>query len=167
MSYLFCDWKINSGNIKGQLVLLGFRLATLGTKNKFFFWILLPHLILYRLCVEWVLGIELPWKTQVGPGLIIYHGYALVINDGTVIGSNCIIRHSTTIGNKKLAAHQYSKSPVIGSNVDIGSNVCIIGPITIGDNVIIGAGSVIVKDVPKNSIVVGNPGKVIRTIDVE
>lgn len=160
---VFQDWQRNSKNIKGRLVLIGFRLSNLATKNKVLFLLLIPHLILYRVLVEWFLGIELPWKTRVGKGLAIYHGHALVINDGSIIGENCTLRHCTTIGNKQLSDGGFSNCPVIGDNVDIGSNVCIIGPIKVGDNVFVGAGSVVIKDVPSNSVVVGNPARVVKT----
>ena len=77
-----------------------------------------------------------------------------------VIGDNCVLRHCTTIGNKGIGLE--SKSPVIGNNCDIGSNVVIIGDVNLGDNASVGAGSVIVKSVPSNSIVVGNPGRIIK-----
>lgn len=54
------------------------------------------------------------------------------------------------------------KAPIIGSNVDIGANVSIIGPVNIGDNVIIGAGSVVVKNISSNKIAVGNPAKKVK-----
>jgi putative colanic acid biosynthesis acetyltransferase WcaB len=162
MHYIFCDWNRNKQNIKGRIVLAAFRIAHLGSKSLFSFILLLPFLLLYRLFVEWILGIELPYKTQVGKGLSLFHGQALVVNDGTKIGTNCTIRHATTIGNKQLADGTYSGSPIIGNNVDIGSNVCIIGPITIGDNVKIGVGTVVIKDVPSNVVIVGNPGRIIQ-----
>jgi putative colanic acid biosynthesis acetyltransferase WcaB len=122
---------------------------------------------LYTIITEWILGVELPCETQVGENLKLLHGIGLVINGNTVIGRNCILRHCTTIGNKQLTDGSYSTSPVIGNNVDIGSNVVIIGAINIGDNAIIGAGSVVVKDVPKGAIVAGNPAKIIRTTFLE
>lgn len=161
---IFCDFRRNKGNIKFQFILILFRIASLAKISRINFLFLIPFQIFYRFFVEWLLGVELPYKTEVGPGLIIYHGHALVINDSSIIGVNCVLRHSTTIGNKELSDGSYSRGPVIGNNVDIGSNVVILGPITIGDNVIIGAGSVVVKDVPSNSVVVGNPGRVIRNL---
>jgi putative colanic acid biosynthesis acetyltransferase WcaB len=159
---IFCDWKRNKKNIKGRLVLPAFRIAHLAANNKMLFIIFIPYLIFYRIVVEWILGIELPYKTLIGKGLSLYHGHALVVNDGTVIGEDCVLRHSTTIGNKLLSNGSFSQCPKIGNNVDIGSNVCIIGPIIIGNNVIIGAGSVVVKDVPPDSVVVGNPARIIK-----
>jgi putative colanic acid biosynthesis acetyltransferase WcaB len=159
--YLFQDWKANKSNIKAQLVLLFFRFCHLATKNKVVFILMIPVLIFYRVIVEWFLCIELPYKTKIGKGLKLYHGQALVINDGSVLGDNCEVRHCTTIGSKEMPDGSYSKSPVIGNNVKLGSNVCIIGPITIGNNVKVGAGTVIVKDVPADSVVVGNPARII------
>lgn len=141
-----------------------FRLAHVATFNKviFIFWV--PYLILYRIFVEWFLGIELPYKLNIGRNFTLYHGQALVINDGTKIGKNCTLRHSTTIGNKKNKDGTYTSCPNIGDNVDAGSNVCIIGPIIIGDNVVIGAGSIVVKDVPSNCVIVGNPARIISAV---
>lgn len=161
---IFQDWKRNKGNFKTRFILSLFRIANLASINKLYFFILLPFSIFYRVFIEWILGCELPFKTVVGRGLIIFHGQALVVNCDTIIGSNCTLRSSTTIGNKKLADGTDSASPIIGNNVDIGSNVCIIGPITIGDNVKIGAGSVVIKNVESNCVVAGNPARVIKTL---
>jgi putative colanic acid biosynthesis acetyltransferase WcaB len=161
MQNVFCDWKRNANNIKGRLIMVCFRIAHLATYNRLFFFILIPYLVAHRFIFEWVLSVEIPWKTNIGKGLVIYHGMAIVINDGCTIGDNCTIRHSTTIGNKQLQGQIYSKSPIIGNNVDIGANVCIIGDIHIGNNVKIGAGSVVVKNIPSNSVVVGNPAHII------
>jgi len=160
---IFQDWIRNQNNIKGRLTMFAFRIAHIANKNFLLFLTFIPYLILYRIIFDWLMNIELPYKTIIGKGLIIYHGHSLVVNDGTIIGENCILRHSTTIGNKQLEDRNFSKCPVIGNNVDIGANVCIIGSITIGDNVKIGAGSVVVKDIPPNSTVVGNPARIIRS----
>jgi len=158
---IFQDWKANGGNPKGRLVMLHFRVAHLLRKNMVVFVLFLWYFVLYRIVIEWFLCIELPWKTRIGPGFRLDHGQALVINDGTVFGANCTVRNSTTIGNKRLKDGSYSRAPRFGDRVDIGANAIIIGPITIGHDVQVGAGAVVLKDVPSNSIVVGNPGRVI------
>lgn len=163
--YIFQDLKDNPKNIKAKIVLVLFRLAQLCRKApKPFFYILIPYLIFYRVLVEWFLCIELPWNTKVGKGLSLFHGQSLVVNDETIIGENCTLRHSTTIGNKQLSDGKFSKAPIIEDNVDIGSNVVILGPITIGEGSVIGAGSVVVKDIEPYSLVVGNPARVIRKL---
>jgi putative colanic acid biosynthesis acetyltransferase WcaB len=164
ITYIFQDWQVNKGtSSKSRLVLVLFRSAQIFACSPMPFSLFsIFFRILYQVLAEWVLGVELPWDTQVGPNLQMQHGLALVVNHETIIGANCILRHSTTIGNKKLANGSYSASPKIGNNVEIGSNVVILGPITIGNNAMIGAGSVVVKDVPEGAVVVGNPAKVIR-----
>lgn len=76
------------------------------------------------------------------------------------IGKGCIIRHLTTFGVKSIDRHD--EKPTIGNNVDFGVNVTCIGNITIGDNAVVAAGSVVVKDVPANAVVAGNPARVIK-----
>ena len=158
---LFQDWAANAGNPKGRFVMLHYRLAHALRGHPFTFVLFIWYFVLYRVCMEWILGIELPWKTRIGPGFRVDHGQALVINDGTVFGAHCTVRNSTTIGNKRLKDGSYGRAPIFGDRVDIGANAVIIGPITVGNDVLIGAGAVVVKDVPDNSVVVGNPGRVI------
>lgn len=160
-SYLIQDQKRNKGNLKGKIVLFMFRFAQLANRNYALAILLSIYLGFYHVFVEWFLGIELPRKTSVGKGLIIYHGQALVINQGVKIGENCTLRNSTTIGHKILKDQTLSACPIIGDFVDIGANVCIIGPITIGNHVTIGAGCVVVKSIPDHCVVVGNPARII------
>ena len=161
LNFLTQDWKRNGRYSKGKLLTFSFRLASYATKNKFAKYILLPYLGFYKFWIEWVFGIEIPYQTKIGKGFIIYHGVGLVINSHTTIGNNCLLRHSTTLGNK---GEVVSDCPAIGNNVNIGAHVCIIGKIKIGDNAIIGAGSVVTKDVPPNAVVAGNPAKIIKLL---
>ncbi|MEO8734057.1 MAG: DapH/DapD/GlmU-related protein [Flavobacteriales bacterium] len=138
-----------------------FRIAHLLRQSIITFVLFLPYFIFYRLAVEWLLCIELPWKTNIGPGFRIDHGQSLIVNDRTVFGSQCTVRNSTTIGNKQCKEGGYTASPRFGDRVDIGANAVIIGPLIIGDDVIIGAGSVVLRDVPSNHLAVGNPARCI------
>ena len=163
MSDIFCDWAKNEGNIKGRVVMILFRLAAWCRSLSSPWWILtVPYLVWYELTVVWSLGIELRYRTRVGPGLALFHGVALVVHEGAVIGADCTLRQSTTIGAKQLADGTQSACPVLGDGVDVGANVVIIGPVKVGDRAVIGAGSVVVKDVPAGAVVAGNPARVIR-----
>ena len=155
--FIFQDWKTNKGNVKGRIILTLFRIANFSTMNRTYYFLCIPYRVLYKIFIEWFFGIEIPWNTSIGKSLALYHGQALVLNNKVVIGSNCVLRHCTTIGNKQLEDGRFSASPVIGNNVDIGSNVCVIGEIYIGDNVKVGCGAVVTKNISGNCIVVGNP----------
>jgi len=96
-------------------------------------------------------------KTKIGKGLHIPHPIGIVINGKAKIGDYCTIMQQVTIGNKL----EDEKVPEIGNNVFIGAGAKIIGDIKIEDNVIIGANSVVTKNVSKNCIVAGVPAKLI------
>lgn len=92
------------------------------------------------------------------------HPIGIVIGKGAKIGKNCTIYQNTTIGNGKYNKTLNSHIAVIGNNVTIFANCNIIGGVSIGDNAIIGAGSVVINDIEANTVVAGNPAKFIRKI---
>jgi serine O-acetyltransferase len=104
-------------------------------------------------------GIEIHPAARLGPGLFIDHGMGVVIGETTEIGENVTIYQGVTLGGTSL--ERKKRHPTIGNNVIIGTGAKILGPFKVGDNSKIGSGSVVVKEVPPNSVVVGVPGRVI------
>lgn len=147
------EYKLAKGfRLKSIIVL--FRLANFYYHGQTFArFLLIPFVIIYKIYVEFIYGVELPAITQVGIGLRIFHGVGLVVHKKVVIGTNCILRHCVTIGNKGEDV-KAELVPTIGNNVEFGANTVVIGNIHIGDNVTIGAGTVVTKDIPANSVVV-------------
>lgn len=159
-SGVFQDWKTNAGDLRAQLMLGAFRFAQkLHRLPRRLRWLGLPYLGAYQFLMYWELGIELNYKAAIGPRLTLHHGYATVIHDGVVIGSDCVLRHCTTLGSRRGE----NDCPVIGDNVDIGSNSVIIGKIRIGDGAKVGAGSVVIDDVPAGATAAGNPAKIVKS----
>lgn len=99
-------------------------------------------------------------KGNIGRNFMIWHGFSTIIN-AEQIGDNCEIWQQVTIGNK---FNVDAAKPKIGNNVKICAGAIVIGDVTIGDNSIVGAGSVVTKDVPANVVVGGVPAKVIKKL---
>ncbi|TDX16925.1 putative colanic acid biosynthesis acetyltransferase WcaB [Buttiauxella sp. BIGb0552] len=115
-----------------------------------------PIILLYRFVTECLFGYEIQAGATIGRRFTIHHGYAVVINKFVVAGDDFTIRHGVTIGNRGKS----NACPVIGNGVELGANVVIIGEITLGNNVIVGAGSVVLDSVPDNALVVGEKAQV-------
>ena len=158
---LRADWAANKANPKGRLVTTGFRIAhhVRGTGRPPIW--SLPIIVLYRLLVDWILGIEIPPSVQAGPGLCIWHGTGLVLHKDVQLGANVTLRHGVTIGT--LGEDELSAAPVLGDSVSVGAGAIILGPYVIGDAAIIGAGAVVLSDVPEGATVVGNPGRILAS----
>ncbi|WP_266364907.1 serine acetyltransferase [Tellurirhabdus rosea] len=160
--HLLQDQKSNRKNTKGKIITFIFRASSYQSKNIVTKVFTKSNRFVYKVLIEYLLGIELPYNTKVGKGLTLYHGQSLVVHKHTIIGDNCTLRQSTTIGNNGKT----KECPIIGNGVNIGANVCIIGPVIIGNNVDIGAGSVVVNNIPDFAVVVGNPARIIRIKEV-
>ena len=106
-------------------------------------------------------GIEIHPGAKIGRGLFIDHGSAIVIGETAELGKNCILFHNVTLGG--TGKHFGKRHPTIGNNVLIGTGATLLGPIMVGDNVKIGAESVIIMhNIPSDCTVVGAPGKIVK-----
>ena len=101
-------------------------------------------------------GLQISPRMTVGAGLYIGHFCGTIVNPTAVIGNNCNLSQFTTIGAN------HGTAAVIGDNVYIGPSVCVVENVRIGNNATIGAGAVVVKDVPENATVAGVPAKVLN-----
>ena len=104
-------------------------------------------------------GIEIHPGATIGRGLFIDHGMGVVIGETSEVGDNVTIYQGVTLGG--TGKEKGKRHPTIGNNVVIGTGAKVLGSIKVGDNVKIGAGSVVTKPVPNDSTVVGVPGKVV------
>ena len=100
-------------------------------------------------------GIEIHPGAKIGKRLFIDHGMGVVIGETATVGDDCTIYHNATLGG--TGKDKIKRHPDLGNNVMVGTGAKILGPIKIGDNVKIGANSVVLKDVPRNTTVVGIP----------
>lgn len=108
---------------------------------------------------RWLTGIEIHPGARIGSGFFIDHGMGVVIGETAEIGANVTLYHGVTLGG---ASWQKGKRhPTLGDSVVVGAGAKVLGPITIGEHSRIGANSVVVKDTPPDSVVVGVPGRVL------
>lgn len=119
------------------------------------------YIVLHKL-VEIFCGISIGSRASIGRRFSIEHHGCIVIHGATVIGDDCLIRHGVTLGNS--GGDDLSGAPRIGSRVQIGAGAKVLGGITVGDDVIIGANAVVVRDVPEKSVVGGVPARILKTI---
>lgn len=103
-------------------------------------------------------GIEIHPAARIGHGVFIDHGMGIVIGETSEIGDNVNLLQGVTLGG--TSTRREKRHPTLLDNVTVGSGAKVIGAITVGENSRIGAGSVVVRDVPPNAVVVGVPGRV-------
>ncbi|MCR5654208.1 MAG: serine O-acetyltransferase [Lachnospiraceae bacterium] len=140
-------------------VMMHYRLAHKLYKSGHYFW------------ARWVsqravrkTGIEIHPGATIGNGLFIDHGMGVIIGETTEIGDNVTLYQGVTLGG--TGKETGKRHPTIGNNVMISAGAKVLGSFKIGDNSKIGAGSVVLEEVPPNSTVVGVPGRVVKRDDV-
>lgn len=136
-------------------VMLHYRLAHKLYKKKHYFW---ARLISQRAVRK--TGIEIHPGATIGKGFFIDHGNGVIIGETTIIGDNVTLYQGVTLGG--TGKEQGKRHPTIEDNVMISAGAKVLGSFTIGANSKIGAGSVVLEEVPPNSTVVGIPGRVVK-----
>lgn len=106
-------------------------------------------------------GIEIHPAVKIGRRLFIDHGMGVVIGETAEIGDDCTLYQGVTLGGTSWEKEK--RHPTLGNNVVVGAGAKVLGPLMIGDNARIGSNSVVIKDVPPRSTVVGIPGRVVKT----
>ena len=119
---------------------------------------LIPRIISYLTRI--ITGIEIHPAAKIGRKFFIDHGEGVVIGETTVVGNNVLIYQQVTLGG--TGKEHGKRHPTVEDNVIIGAGAKILGNITIGKNTRIGAGSVVVENVPENSTVIGVPGRIVQ-----
>jgi len=111
---------------------------------------------------RWLTGVEIHPSAKIGTGFFIDHGMGVVVGETAEIGDYVTLFQGVTLGG--TGKERGKRHPTLGNHVVVGAGAKILGGITIGDNVKIGANSVVLKNVPANSTVIGVPGRVIKSM---
>ena len=122
---------------------------------------LLPRLVSH--VTRLITGIEIHPGAKIGDGFFIDHGMGVVIGETAEIGDNCHLYQGVTLGG--TSTRREKRHPTLENNVEVGAGAKLIGAITIGENAQVGAGSVVVTNVPPNATIVGVPGHIVAYRD--
>lgn len=136
-------------------VILSYRVAHKLYLKKHYFW---ARWISQRAARK--TGIEIHPGATIGKGLFIDHGSGVIIGETTIIGDNVTLYQGVTLGG--TGKEQGKRHPTLRDNVMVSAGAKVIGSFTIGENSKIGAGSVVLEEVPPNCTVVGVPGRIVR-----
>ncbi len=109
---------------------------------------------------RWVTGVEIHPGATIGVGFFIDHGMGVVIGETTEIGDYVTLFQGVTLGG--TGKERGKRHPTLGNHVVVGAGAKVLGGISIGDNVKVGANAVVLRSVPANSTVVGNPGRIVK-----
>lgn len=118
-----------------------------------FRFVALPLVCWWHLHTRLWVCVDIPWRLSVGPGFKLLHGLGVVINDQVKIGQNVTIMQGVTIGGAS------SGIPIIEDDVIVCANATVIGGVTLGRGCVVGAGAVVIRDVPAGYNAVGNPAR--------
>ncbi len=117
----------------------------------------------FQKAVEIVTGIAIPCRTTIGPGLYIGHFGNIIFHEDAVLGHTCNVSQGVTVGSSGRGARR--GVPTIGDRVYLAANAVVVGPITVGSGAVVAANSLVTRDVPPGTTVMGVPAKVVKHQD--
>jgi serine O-acetyltransferase len=121
--------------------------------------------VLHRLAAD-AAGIDLPWRTEIGGGLSLTHGWGLVVNQEARIGNNVTLFHGVTLGQRDHISREgkrFTEYPVLEDEVWVGPHAIIVGGIIVGRGSRISGGAFVTESIPPHSLVSGNPAEVVKS----
>ncbi|NJN48602.1 MAG: serine acetyltransferase [Alkalinema sp. RL_2_19] len=157
-----CHWLMALLGRQGLWVMTQYRVSRW---VHFYFHVPLFRPVLKLFCSIWqkvieiLTGVELPNRAEIGGGLFMPHANGIVIHIDAKLGRNCNLGQQVTIG---VGGREHRGTPQVGDRVFFGPGAKLFGPITIGNDVAIGANAVVLKDLPNQAVAVGIPAKVIN-----
>lgn len=117
----------------------------------------LPARILSQL-TRFLTGVEIHPGARIGRRFFIDHGMGVVIGETAIVGDDVLMYHGVTLGGRRVG--EGARHPRVGSRVTLGAGAVLLGPITVGDDSVVGANAVVLTDVPPHSRAVGVPARV-------
>ncbi len=111
---------------------------------------------------QFLTGADVAWQAQIGPNLVLPHPVGVVVGPYCVVGSGCILQQGVTLGGNGNPGEGAASSPTLGSGVAVGAGARVLGALTVGDNVRIGANAVVTTSMPSDVLVVGVPARAKR-----
>ena len=167
--------------VKEEIAIIKERDAAIHSSMEVFLYPSFKVMILYRMAhklylkkhyflARWIsqkgvrkTGIEIHPGAQIGKGFFIDHGSGVIIGETAIIGDNVTLYQGVTLGG--TGKEQGKRHPTLGNNIMIGAGAKVLGSCTIGDKCKIGAGSVVLEDVPAGCTVVGVPGRIVKRVN--
>lgn len=124
-------------------------------------WVLKIPAFFVQVFVEMATNIQLPATASIGPGLFIAHTGYIVLSPEVVMGRHCTLTQGVTLGHAGGGRNSKGACPVLGNRVYVGPGAAIIGPVSVGDDALIGVGAVVTKPIPPRGVVAGNPARLL------
>jgi serine O-acetyltransferase len=165
ISYVFQDWRANRANQFSRAVMVTYRVGHLigdsSMAQPVKTVLSLAHKVVSAFVLKIVNAGYIQPQAEIGPGLRLPHGLnGVFINRNARIGADCVIYQQVTLGDNFATGGW--EAPTLGDRVVIGAGAKVVGPVFVGDQAMVGANSVVSKDVPAGTVAVGVPARILQ-----